>query len=683
MQLDSKNLVYIAPFMRNDGEPAYVNPSEAARIRARYSAQSAKTSAQSQTKPNAPPSNDTLAQNQPSRRPTVTVHAKSPTQPARQANKPRNPTKQKTPRPTNHPHHSTIKKSQRTAQLDKDYATQLTQTPTPSASAADPPNPVPNTTPRSFKTCAQAHILPSPASVAAARQAKKLTKKATPLLDDEPLRVFRQRKRLPATPIDRPNSSPPDSTPPPRLGYYEPRKNFYLGVAGPSRVAKNHSKTIGWDLFRKKPTISTHQKPSDYRSLPAAKNLRGVVMLGNDVRTAQEKCRHVTPQIWAKETIPRMEAASMLDDTVCRAFENGAATKSERLREKQLKRFEEFAKLRGIDAKVFFNSPEPFPSHAKLTKENEIMAQFMAFLLQYPVIGNKTPVYSTLAAAVMQINVIFQTRNGRRPGRNVTNIAHPWFQRVQKGFKLLASKSSPGPRPINQAELALMRNVLDLKDNAQHRLWWAAWTTMFQAVCRPADILSDAFHKKLSISRTDIQAARTLDDQGKPGPPKFVITLAKTKTDQAAIQRQTKSLPWDDDPNSISAAVAIYHMLDKDKSDGADDITPLFCHPGTRLPFRPAQNAMAFADTARKAGLDMTRLSPYSLRIGGNSSYTAARDGGETVALSMGGWRSKNTQQIYTYASQSHIERASMQVAKTSINDFQNRVAFSRNSCLD
>lgn len=78
-------------------------------------------------------------------------------------------------------------------------------------------------------------------------------------------------------------------------------------------------------------------------------------------------------------------------------------------------------------------------------------------------------------------------------------------------------------------------------------------------------------------------------------------------------------------------------MLRKDRNDTPDAETLLFRVPGTNEPLTVGNNAEDFARFTKSIGIDTTRFTPYSLRKGGTSAYSASEKGSEAIAQAVGG----------------------------------------------
>lgn len=321
-----------------------------------------------------------------------------------------------------------------------------------------------------------------------------------------------------------------------------------------------------------------------------------------------------TPTSWKPVKVPvsKPKPACPLDTIVQDAVNDGLTEQTQKRKAAKWAEWIAFCGDMDINSDNFV-SPEPFPSKDQIEAEQNAIAKFMAYLIAYPAIGNKTLTMATVTGKASAVCTAYSLNGVRRPGCTAANPngQSTWLKRVERGLSTKAAPPLIPRRPITQGELRAMRNVLDLENNALHRVWWAGFLLMYQGVCRASDFLPRrGFDANKNVTRANVRAARVVNEDGSNGPPKLIIVLARHKTDRAGVKGVEKHLVYDASPGALSTAVAIRNMIRMDSNDTADALTPMFRHPVTKQAINVDAIGVAFNNVATTEKLDMARLAP-------------------------------------------------------------------------
>jgi len=212
---------------------------------------------------------------------------------------------------------------------------------------------------------------------------------------------------------------------------------------------------------------------------------------------------------------------------------------------------------------------------------------------------------------------------------------------------------------------------LDLKHNAQHRVFWALWLCQWQGACRVGDFLRrnderrpKRWNPDLDCHRGRLSARKAFTSEGKVLGIKMVIRMKPVKNDRHNVRLKEKSFVIDESEDALSAGAALVNMLRGDKNTIDNEKVPLFRDPVTNKEITTCQSRNFFKKMLRAAGLHELATGNHCLRIGGTSAVYMAKGGGEATAMRHGCWLSTAAYK-YMWAGQGHIDEITTRIART------------------
>ena len=353
-----------------------------------------------------------------------------------------------------------------------------------------------------------------------------------------------------------------------------------------------------------------------------------------------------------------------------------------------LRFWNEFCELVGINTTTFGQPPEDGSDvpRAQVRTEDSAFMLFLVYVVNYPRQAAKVKLAGTpegLNTASYAEGLLAAVRShygrayDRRPGTTGGDRSYQ--------LKLLVKalhKFSPSRRalrlPILAHHLRAIRRLLDLENNPRDRVLWALITASWQSVSRFSDLIRGKKVKsRASWDSTDMHRGRVSGESDEAAPAGYSVRLdmPPSKTDQSGEKGFVKFLPVDNDPDSISAGAAIFHMLDRDERSGPDASVPLFRDPTTDKQMTYRFAVAALKALLERAGFPELASGWHSLRIGG--ATTAANLSTGVIAGFMGCW-SSDAKYGYFWAMRGRIKNVSIQMGRAPPDEATHRHSLAR-----
>ena len=350
-----------------------------------------------------------------------------------------------------------------------------------------------------------------------------------------------------------------------------------------------------------------------------------------------------------------------------------------------LRFWSEFCQLMGIGSVAFGAAPaDDAPVYrSQLQSEDDAFMIFLIYVVYYPRQANKD--FNTASYAESCLSAVrshYGRHQKRKPGTDGASRSYELKLLVRALHKRSPSRRVPR-LPILAHHLRTIRRLLDLKNNARHRVLWALITVSWQSVSRFSDLIrGKKVRARDSWNATDMHCGRVEIFKDSTAPAGFMVRLdmPPSKNDATGEKGFIKFLPVDFHADAVSGGAALYRMLrDHARRDVDPTSIPLFLDPSTGKQMTYAYAAGELKRLLLTASVRWPSEVPaelakgwHSLRIGGATTAANVKGSSDLIAGFMGTW-SSDAKYGYFWAMRKRIAGVAAEMAHAAADDATHR----------
>jgi hypothetical protein len=255
--------------------------------------------------------------------------------------------------------------------------------------------------------------------------------------------------------------------------------------------------------------------------------------------------------------------------------------------------------------------------------------------------------------------------------REVAPLSQARFLRLTlKGLRKRSPNGFRAPRePILRHHLAAVRDLLDLRGDQRHRVFWAFVLTAWQGVKRCGDLIAPKkvqgrpWDPRFCLHRGRLRVVPAYDASGRAVGRSLIIDNIPNKINPAGERKDESYFPVDHTPGALSAAVAIWDVLRHDPRRGPKSAIPLFVDPDTGLEITYSAVSSFLDYWLTRAGYPELATGTHALRAGGATSVANLCSDGHLLSGLMGNW-SSSAQYQYLWAMRHRLEEAAREIGR-------------------
>ena len=220
-----------------------------------------------------------------------------------------------------------------------------------------------------------------------------------------------------------------------------------------------------------------------------------------------------------------------------------------------LRFWSEFCQLMGIDSVAFGAAPADDASvyRSQLQSEDDAFMIFLIYVVYYPQQANKEINTASYAESCLSaVRSHYGRHHQRKPGTDGTSHSYELKLLVRALHKRSPSRRVPR-LPILAYHLRAIRRLLDLKNNARHRVLWALITISWQSVSRFSDLIrGKKVRARDDWNATDMHCGRVEIFKDSTAPAGYMMTYTYAAGELKRLL-MTASVRW---PSEVPAELA-------------------------------------------------------------------------------------------------------------------------------